>query len=633
MIDLKEIGLQRGGKPLLKQASLRIHPGEKLALVGANGTGKSSLFALILGRIVQDAGDLRIPPDWRVVHMAQEIAVSDRSAVDFVLDGHQRFRELEKALAQATADDDIARLMAELDEIRAWELPSIAERLLQGLGFETTDHQRAMSDFSGGWQIRLNLAQALMCPSDLLLLDEPTNHLDLDASLWLEQWLQRYQGTLLLVSHDRDFIDSVCSGVVHLEHRQLFQYSGNYSAFERQRSERLAQQQQVYLKQQAEIAHMEKFVARFKAKASKAKQAQSRVKALARMQKIAPAHVDSPFTFRFLPPGRMSDPLLTLNQVTLGYSDAVISKVNLHIHPGSRIALLGANGQGKSTLVKTLAADIPLLSGQRTEGEHLQIGYFSQHQMESLDMHASPITQLQRKKPRATEQEIRNFLGSFDFRGHRAEGSIQHFSGGEKARLALAIVVWMQPNLLLLDEPTNHLDLDMCHALTVALQEYEGAMLLISHDRHLIRNTADQLYLVDGGVVNEFNGDLDDYREFLLGRTAKENLAGLEQSQLKSTPPLIDKKQRRQDAAEQRAKRGPLNKKITRLERKMESNKKTMQALEARLSDGSMYEEENKQTLKELLTEQAEVARDNEQLEEQWLEAQEALEALDKAPA
>lgn len=627
MIDLNQIELLRGGKPLLDHADLRINPSEKMALVGANGSGKSSLFALLLGQLSLDGGHISIPSDWRVVHMAQELEASERTALDFVLDGHIRFRELEAQLAQAKDDHKLATLHAALDDLRAWELPSIAARLLQGLGFEPQDQQRTVSDFSGGWQIRLNLAQALMCPSDLLLLDEPTNHLDLDASLWLEQWLQKYRGTLLLVSHDRDFIDSVCDGVVHLEHNKLFRYSGNYSAFERQRSERLAQQQQAFEKQQVEIAHMQKFVARFKAKASKAKQAQSRVKALERMELIAPAHVDSPFHFSFPEPGRMSDPLLNIKQGVLGYDKPVLQNISVNIHPGSRLALLGANGQGKSTLVKTLAGELALLNGDRTEGEHLHIGYFSQHQMEALDMNASPIVQMQRKKPRATEREIRSFLGSFNFRGSQAEESILHFSGGEKARLALALVVWQKPNLLLLDEPTNHLDLDMCHALTVALQGYEGAMVLISHDRHLIRNTADQLYLVNDGGMQEFKGDLDDYRNFLLGRPMKSDATAGDAPSLNKDAGL-SKKQQRQAAAAQRAKRATLNKLVKSLEQQMARNAASISQLEPQLAEPDIYDAENKAKLKDLLAQQAELQKQASELETQWLEAQEKLEAL-----
>jgi ATP-binding cassette subfamily F protein 3 len=622
MIDIRNVALLRGSKVLLKEASLRINPGDKYALVGANGTGKSSLFALLLNRLTLDEGDVTIPAAWRVVHMAQEVEASDRTAMEYVLDGHKAYRACEAKLAVCQDDLTAAKLHSELDDMRAWELPSIAQRLLQGLGFTPDKQETQVKDFSGGWRIRLNLAQALMCPSDLLLLDEPTNHLDLDACLWLEQWLQKYQGTLLLISHDRDFIDAVCRGVVHLEHQQLFGYSGNYSAFERQRGERLAQQQQAFEKQQLEIAHMQKFVARFAAKASKAKQARSRVKALERMDMIAAAHVDSPFQFSFPQPERVSDPLLSVKHGALGYAggEAVLNGVSLGIHPGSRIALLGANGQGKSTLVKTLAGEINMLNGDLTKGEHLKIGYFSQHQLEALDLDASPMLQLQRVKPKVREQEIRNFLGSFDFKGPIAEGSIKHFSGGEKARLALALVVWAQPNLLLLDEPTNHLDLDMCHALTVALQAYEGAVVLISHDRHLVRNCADALYLVNEGLVTEFDGDLDDYRDFLLGRTD-----GAAPSKGKSKP-KVNKAQQRKDAADARAKKTALTKSVKTLENKMEKIDVQLKQTEALLADNDLYNAENKDKLTELLKQQADQKSQASQLEEQWLEAQEGLD-------
>lgn len=620
MIDIQKVALLRGSKVLLKDASLRINPGDKYALVGANGSGKSSLFALLLNRLTLDEGHVSIPESWRVVHMAQEVEASERSAMEYVLDGHKSFRACEAKLAECQDDLESAKLHAELDDLRAWELPSIAQRLLQGLGFAPDQQNTKVKDFSGGWRIRLNLAQALMCPSDLLLLDEPTNHLDLDACLWLEQWLQKYQGTLLLISHDRDFIDSVCRGVVHLEHQQLYGYSGNYSAFERQRGERLAQQQQAYEKQQVEIAHMQKFVERFKAKASKAKQARSRVKALERMDMIAAAHVDSAFQFSFPQPEKVSDPLLSVKQGIMGYSDAVLNGVSLGIHPGSRIALLGANGQGKSTLVKSLAGEIGLLRGDRTEGEHLRIGYFSQHQLEALDLNASPLLQLQRLTPEVREQDIRNFLGSFDFKGSVADHSIEHFSGGEKARLALALVVWAKPNLLLLDEPTNHLDLDMCHALTVALQAYEGAVVLISHDRHLVRNCADSLFLVNDGAVAEFEGDLDDYRDFLLGRTD-----GAVTSKDK-TAPVVDKQQLRKEAAAQRAKKAPLTKKIKALENKMDKLGGLLSEIESQLADNSLYSAENKDKLTELLARQAEVKSENDSVEEQWLELQDALD-------
>jgi ATP-binding cassette subfamily F protein 3 len=624
MIELINLSLQRGGKALLEEASLRVNPGEHMALVGANGSGKSSLFKLLCNELSYDSGDLQMPAQWQIAQMRQEVEASDRPAIEYVIDGHQHYRRIEADIEACKDDHRLAELLAEMELIHAYQIRSDAEQLLQGLGFALTEVDKPVSDFSGGWRIRLNLAQALMCPSDLLLLDEPTNHLDLDASLWLEQWLRRYEGTLLLISHDRDFIDACCDFVVHLEHHQLHRYRGNYSAFERQRAERLAQQQQAYEKQQAERAHMEDFVRRFRAKASKAKQAQSRLKALERMSEIAPAHVDSPFHFRFYAPSQYSDPLLGLSNAALGYSEPLLNKVNLSIHPGSRIGLLGANGAGKSTLMKSLAGTLTPLIGQRHSGEHLHMGYFHQHQLESLDLNASPLLQLQRLRPDAREQDIRNFLGGFNFKGERAEGSCLHFSGGEKARLALAIIVWQRPNVLLLDEPTNHLDLEMCHALTSALQEFEGAVIVVSHDRHLLRNTVDELLLVDNGSVSPFDGSLDDYRQWLLSRNREMG----DKPQPASTAPVVDKKKARQDAAAKRAKLAPLNNEIKKLERTLQKVAEQLQAIEAQLADTSLYDEANKQQLKTLLAEQARLQTENNTAEEAWLELQEQLEAL-----
>lgn len=624
MIELINLSLQRGGKALLEEASLRVNPGEHMALVGANGSGKSSLFKLLCNELSYDSGDLQMPAQWQIAQMRQEVEASDRPAIEYVIDGHQHYRRIEADIEACNDDHRLAELLAEMELIHAYQIRSDAEQLLQGLGFALTEVDKPVSDFSGGWRIRLNLAQALMCPSDLLLLDEPTNHLDLDASLWLEQWLRRYEGTLLLISHDRDFIDACCDFVVHLEHHQLHRYRGNYSAFERQRAERLAQQQQAYEKQQAERAHMEDFVRRFRAKASKAKQAQSRLKALERMSEIAPAHVDSPFHFRFYAPSQYSDPLLGLSNAALGYSEPLLNKVNLSIHPGSRIGLLGANGAGKSTLMKSLAGTLAPLSGQRHSGEHLHMGYFHQHQLESLDLNASPLLQFQRLRPDAREQDIRNFLGGFNFKGERAEGSCLHFSGGEKARLALAIIVWQRPNVLLLDEPTNHLDLEMCHALTSALQEFEGAVIVVSHDRHLLRNTVDELLLVDNGSVSPFDGSLDDYRQWLLSRNRELG----DKPQSASTAPVVDKKKARQDAAAKRAKLAPLNNEIKKLERTLQKVAEQLQAIEAQLADTSLYDEANKQQLKTLLAEQARLQTENNTAEEAWLELQEQLEAL-----
>ncbi|MBB3048562.1 ATP-binding cassette subfamily F protein 3 [Litorivivens lipolytica] len=636
MIEFEQLSLLRGGKTLLENADLRLHDGERVALIGANGSGKSSLFALLRGELEPDTGSVRIPPNWRIAHMAQEVSASSRAAVDYVIDGHEEFRKVEAELSDCGDDMRLAELHGQLDALNAYAIPSQAEQLLLGLGFKPDQLQTPVREFSGGWRIRLNLAQALMRPSDLLLLDEPTNHLDMDATLWLEQWLQAYSGTLLLISHDRDFIDATCNQVAHLSNHSLTHYRGNYSAFERQRAEKLAQQQSAYEKQQAEIAHMENFIRRFKAKATKARQAQSRIKALERMTQIAPAHVDSPFSFTFPVPEKMSDPLLTLTQATLGYGDTpILRDIKLSVHPGSRIGLLGANGAGKSTLLKTLGGVQPLLAGQRTRGEHLALGYFSQHQLESLDLDASPATQLQRLAPKAREQEILNFLGSFNIRGDMASGSCRNFSGGEKARLALAIIVWQKPNLLLLDEPTNHLDLEMCQALTVALQGFEGALIVVSHDRHLLRNTVDDLLLVNAGRATPYDGDLDDYRRWLLSRdstspSAETTNASKDASQQPSPSAdknkSPDKKQARQDAAAARARLAPLRKQIKGLEAGMDKAQRRLAELEESLADTSLYEAANKARLQELLKEQGELRQQLESQEEEWLLAQEEME-------
>ncbi len=627
MITLEEISLQRGSKFLLEQASAVFHPGQKIALIGANGTGKSSLFQLLLGQLSADDGTASIPQQWRIAHMAQEVATSERNALDYIIDGDQQLRAIEAEMQQAEQSDNhekLAILHEQLDTIDGYNAKVRAEQLMLGLGFQLRDINKSANSFSGGWRIRLNLAQALMSPSDLLLLDEPTNHLDLDAELWLEQWLQRYQGSLLLISHDRDFIDSVCEGIVHIEHKRLNTYKGNYSAFERQRAERLAQQQANYEKQQVRKAEINDFVRRFRAKATKAKQAQSRLKELARMEDIAPAHIDSPFDFSFPEPGKFSDPLLNLNHAHLGYGDTIIVKeVNLSIHPGSRIGLLGANGAGKSTMIKSLANEIALLSGDFTKGENLQPGYFSQHQLEALDLDASPALHLQRISPKAREQEIRNFLGGFNFHGDMAMEPIRHFSGGEKARLALAIVVWQKPNLLLLDEPTNHLDLEMCHALTVALQAFAGAVIVVSHDRHLLRNTVDQFLLVADGKADLFEGDLDDYSRWLM--TQKKSANNKDDG---PDDKAGNKKEQRQLAAEIRKKLNPITNAIKKIEKQMTKTDVRLSEIEASLGDNALYEAEHKDKLQALLQDQATVSQEKAQQEETWLELNDELESL-----
>ena len=627
MISLSNIELRRGIKLLLQDAELVIHPGQHIGIIGGNGTGKSSLFKLLLGQIAADAGELFIPKDWRIAHMAQELARSERSAVDYVLDGDPELRKIEAAIEKALLDEDHDQLAIEyekMDIANGFDAHSRAEQLLHGLGFHQSEVGRPVNSFSGGWRIRLNLAQSLMSPSDLLLLDEPTNHLDLDATLWLEQWLKSYPGTLLIISHDRDFIDNVVERIVHLEHQKTNCYKGNYSIFERVRSERLALQQASYEKQQKRRKDVEDFVARFRYKASKAKQAQSRLKELQRMEDSAPAHVDSPFYFNFPPPKKANGALVNISQAELGHDGKIIlSHVNVDLHPGTRIGLLGPNGAGKSTLINSLTGDLDLINGVRVYGENLEVGYFAQHQLEVLDLQASPFLHIQRISPTATDQQIRNFLGGFDFHNDKALDPIKDFSGGEKARVALAMIVWQKPNLLLLDEPTNHLDLEMRHALTMALQGYQGALVVISHDRHLLRNTVDEFFLVAEGAVREFDGDLNDYQKWLKNYSRITEV--VEPAAIEAP---VDKKLSRQESAEKRKKRDPITKKIKQIEAKIEKIQKSISDIEVILSDGNIYTEDNKLQLKDILSKQAKIKKDLLDHEEQWLEFQDQLEML-----
>ena len=627
MISLSNIELRRGIKLLLQDAELVIHPGQHIGIIGGNGTGKSSLFKLLLGQIAADAGELFIPKDWRIAHMAQELARSERSAVDYVLDGDPELRKIEAAIERALSDEDHDRLAVEyekMDIANGFDAHSRAEQLLHGLGFHQSEVGRPVNSFSGGWRIRLNLAQSLMSPSDLLLLDEPTNHLDLDATLWLEQWLKSYPGTLLIISHDRDFIDNVVERIVHLEHQKTNCYKGNYSIFERVRSERLALQQASYEKQQKRRKDVEDFVARFRYKASKAKQAQSRLKELQRMEDSAPAHVDSPFYFNFPPSKKANGALVNISQAELGHDGKIIlSRVNVDLHPGTRIGLLGPNGAGKSTLINSLTGDLDLINGVRVYGENLKVGYFAQHQLEVLDLQASPFLHIQRISPTATDQQIRNFLGGFDFHNDKALDPIKDFSGGEKARVALAMIVWQKPNLLLLDEPTNHLDLEMRHALTMALQGYQGALVVISHDRHLLRNTVDEFYLVAEGAVREFDGDLNDYQKWLKNYSRVTD----DISPVFIEAP-VDKKLSRQESADKRKKLEPITKKIKQVESKIEKLQKSLSDIEVKLAGADIYNESNKLLLKKALAEQVEVKRNLSDHEEQWLDFQDQLKSL-----
>jgi ATP-binding cassette subfamily F protein 3 len=633
MLILRKLCLQRGGKPLFEDLSLTIYPGQRVGVIGANGSGKSTLFALLKGELHQDSGDLELPPRLTIAHVAQETPALTVPAIEYVLDGDTELRAVEAALLAAEAAHDgtrLAELHGHFEAIDGYAARSRAGRLLAGLGFSADQLQRPVAEFSGGWRVRLNLACALMCRSDLLLLDEPTNHLDLDAVLWLEQWLRGYPGTLLLISHDRDFLDNVVDCIAHLERRQIRLYSGDYTAFEAQRAARLALQQAAYEKQQREIAHLQGFIDRFRAKATKARQAQSRIKALERMERIAAAHVDSPFYFSFAEPEKLPDPLLVLDKGMVGYAERIVLEgISLVISPGTRLGLLGPNGAGKSTLIKLLAGRAPLLGGRLTAGQGLAIGYFAQHQLEQLRPEWSPLQHLQALDARTTEQDLRNFLGGFGFTGDQAVIPVAPFSGGEKARLALALLVWQRPNLLLLDEPTNHLDLEMRYALTLALQDYQGALIVVSHDRHLLRTTTDAFMLVADGRVRPFDGDLDEYREWLNERQRTAKDAAATDNAGNSAAGRRDQKRL---AAEQRnqlaAKRRPLEQQVKALEQGMERLAAARADIVSALAEPAMYEDANKARLKGLLLQQGQTDRELEQLEEAWLGLQEELETV-----
>ncbi|MET0217198.1 MAG: ATP-binding cassette domain-containing protein [Burkholderiales bacterium] len=633
MIQFRNLTLARGGRRLIEDASLQIHPGWRVGLVGANGSGKSSLFALLRGELHADLGDCEIPSGWAIASVAQETPALPTPALEYALDGDAELRAIEGGLASAEAAHDghrVGELHARLHEIGGYGARARAAALLSGLGFDDSDFARPVSDFSGGWRMRLNLAQALMSRSDLLLLDEPTNHLDLDAVVWLEKWLASYRGTLILVSHDRDFLDACVTHIAHIRARRLTLYTGNYSAFEVQRATQLSVQQAMFEKQQREIAHLERFVERFRAKATKARQAQSRLKALDRMERIAAAHVDAPFDFEFPAPARAPDPLLTLEEASAGYPDCtVLADVTLTLRPGARLGLLGPNGSGKSTLLKLLAGELAPLEGQRTEGKGLTIGYFAQHQLEQLRPHESPLQHLLRLEPRTREQELRDYLGGFDFRGTMVDSPIEPFSGGEKSRLALALLVRRRPNLLLLDEPTNHLDLEMRHALTKALAEYEGSLVLVSHDRALLRTVCDGFLLVVDGGAREFEGDLEDYLAWL------EALRASRSAESAAADVAADKAARREaretaaiDRQSKLARRRPLLKEAERLEKELERWQEEQQTLEALLADPALYAGGDTTRLQEVSKRQDEVTRLLEEAEERWLQVHAELEEI-----
>jgi ATP-binding cassette subfamily F protein 3 len=629
VITLRNLSLQRGGRSLFEDVSLTVHAGHRVGLTGANGSGKSSLFSLLLGEIHQDAGDLDLPPRLTIGHVAQETPALDMPAIAFVIDGDGELRTLEARLREAEQAGDgvrIGALHAQLETIGAYSARARAGGLLHGLGFAAEEHERPVAAFSGGWRVRLNLARALMCRSDVLLLDEPTNHLDLDAVLWLEQWLRRYPGTLLLISHDRDFLDNVVDYVAHIEARRIDLYRGNYAQFERSRAARLAAQQATYERQQREVAHIRAFVDRFRAKATRARQAQSRLKALERMELVVAVRADSPLRFSFGEPARCPSPLLRMEGVSAGYGEAaVLREVTLGLDPGSRVGLLGRNGAGKSTLIKVLAGVLEPLAGRREAGDGLTVGYFAQHQLEQLDPEASALLHVTRLAPDAGEQPLRGFLGGFGFSGDDALRSVAGFSGGERARLALALLAWRRPNLLLLDEPTNHLDLAMRDALTLALQDYAGALVVVSHDRYLLRTLTDRFLLVAGGRVQSFDGDLDDYRAWLAQEARGEEVAA------GPGPGATRREQRRLEAEERNrvgALRRPLEQRLAELERRLADLGAAREELEAALADPSIYDAADKARLRDSLLRRAQLVQAVAEVEQAWMETAEQLEAL-----
>ncbi len=632
MIRLTNLTLARGANRLLDNAALIVHPGQRVGLVGPNGSGKSSLFALLTGELHQDAGDLALPAKWTIAHVAQETPAVATPAIEFVQDGDTELREVQRALAAAEAEHAtdgiaLAELHHRFEAIGGYAARARAALLLAGLGVVEARQGDAVASFSGGWRMRLNLAQALMARSDLLLLDEPTNHLDLDAVLWLEDWLARYPGTLLLITHDRDFLDGVAQSIVHIEAKRLESYTGNYSAFERERAQQLALQQASYEKQQRQIAHLQSFVDRFRAKATKAKQAQSRLKVLEKMERIAAAHVDSPFEFEFASAGQTARQLVRLEQATLRYgvNTPVFERLDWSLLAGERIGLLGPNGAGKSTLVKGLAGTLPLAAGERFTAQNLRIGYFAQHQLEQLDVDATPLGSLQRLDPRAREQELRDFLGGFDFRGVMATESVGQLSGGEKARLVLAMIIRAGPQLLILDEPTNHLDIEMREALAEALQAFDGALIVVAHDRHLLSATTDAFWLVDAGEVAPFDGDLDDYRDWVLARARRVTTPAGDAS--------IDRRALKRSEASARqqrfAQRKPLTDRLAALEREMESRNEQKRVADDWLASDAAYAEENRENLKATVAQQGDATWQLARLESEWLEVAEALQAMD----
>ena len=618
MINLSNLSLRRGHKILFEEASLMIHPGQKAGLTGANGTGKSSLFALMMGDLHADLGDCNVPKQWQIAHVKQETPSLDCTALDYVLDGDVTFRAIEKAINEATdkeQHDKLAELYAEMEHIDGYAAHAKAGRLLHGLGFAAGEELKSVKSFSGGWRMRLNLAQALMCRSDLLLLDEPTNHLDLEAVVWLSDWLKRYEGTLLLISHDRDFLDNVVGHILHIEHEKLTLYTGNYSDFEKTRMERLALQQAMFEKQQKQIAHMQSYVDRFRYQANKAKQAQSRLKALERMDTIAAAQVENPFHFQFLPCQNLKHQIVTIEHADIGYGDVnIFQDLSFAVTAGARIGLLGRNGAGKSTLIKAMSGDLPLKKGTLKKAKDLKLGYFAQHQLDQLDSNATAIEHVMQLNPKASEQEVKNFLGGFGFQGEKADTPIAPFSGGEKARLALSLIVYQQPDLLLLDEPTNHLDLNMRDAISFALQSYEGAVILVSHDKHMLNSVIDEMAYILDGQIHPFDGDLDEYQSFIK--------AQIKANEAEANGAVVEPVSKK---ANHKAGKAQKNR-IQKLEKMVDQLTDKLDQVNEKLSSDEAYLPENAEQLTEWMKQAGDLKKQLDDAETEWMELSEAME-------
>ena len=633
MISLKNVTLMRGRQTLLKDANLAIHKGQRMGIIGRNGCGKTSLFRALSGDISFEQGELLLPSGLRLSAMSQETPGVESAAIDFVLDAHKEYRKLEKQLLVAEESgngNDLARIYGELETIGGYEVRNLAEKLLSGLGFNKNEFNRSVQKFSGGWRVRLNLAAALICPSELLMLDEPTNHLDLEASVWLEQWLRHYSGTLLLISHDRNFLDSTINHVISFENERLNIYTGNYSGYEKLRAEKMALEKSLFEKQKRRREEIEQFVRRFRVKASKAKQAQSRLKELAKMEEIAPAHIDSPFKFNFPSSSSLPDHLLHIEKLSIGFEESLVDEINLVVTSGSRIGLLGFNGSGKSTFLKVLAGQVEKLSGEIIRSKKLRVGYYAQHQVDALQTDLTPLSLIVKTSKisglerEVTEQTMKNFLGGFDFHGERVNETVNNFSGGEKARLALALIVWSRPNLLLMDEPTNHLDIDMCHALEVALQAYEGGLIIVSHDRHLLASTIDEFYSIHAGIFAKYPDSIHDYESWVkkFNGGNNSNLDLPRRSEILKS----DRRATRKSSAAKREMLAPLKAEARLLEIAIQKAENQLEKIKEELLGESLYQVENKAHLSELLQAEGKLNIELKKAETKWLEIQVKLD-------